>query len=294
MSNTSTAEQYGDTNLHNLAPPATLKIPVDAIIPNRCQPRRTFTDDTLAALTESVREYGVLQPILVRQVTGGKYELIAGERRLRAAKAAGLAAIPAVVREYNDAAMGEVALIENIQREDLNIIEEALAYERLSKEFGLTQEQLAQKIGRSRSHIANIMRLLNLAAPVRELLTNGKLTMGQAKPLLALPLQLQKDAAAIIVAKELSARQAEALVKRLLKNPPPKKKSAARDVFMRDAQMRLERFLGAKVKIVSGKNKNSLHIDFYSPEELTGLIEILTESFDTHDATTIGMRDFVV
>ncbi len=293
MEDTNIGERDGAKTAPKLTE-AAQDIAVAAIMPNRYQPRREFDDDALATLTESVRTYGILQPILVRRIGGGQYELIAGERRWRAAKAAGLAVIPAVVREYNDMAMGELALIENIQREDLNIIEEALAYERLSGEFGLTQEQLSRKVGRSRSHIANIMRLLRLAAPVRDLLAEGKLTMGQAKPLLALPVRLQKEAAAVIVAKELSARKAEALAKRYLKNPPPKKDSAAYNVFMRDAQMRLERFLGAKVKIVSGRKKNSLHIDFYSAEELTGLIEILTESFETNDAATPPKRDFVV
>ena len=277
----------------------TKMIPVASVIPNRYQPRREFADESMASLTESVRAYGILQPILVRQTVSGKYELIAGERRLRAAKAANIEFIPAAVREYNDSAMGEVALIENIQRDNLNIVDEAMAYARLIEEFGYTQEQLSQKIGRSRSHIANILRLLKLTKPVKEMLIDGRLSMGRAKPLLALPEELQDSVAETIVKKDLTARKAEALVKKTLKEPPEKASPQKPDVFLKDAQTRLSRFLGAKVKIIAGKKKHSLHIDFYSPDELIGLIEILTDSFDrangsANEAAAHRTADFVV
>ena len=269
------------------------QIDVDAVCPNRYQPRREFAADALTELTASVRTYGVLQPVLVRKIADGSFELIAGERRLRAAKAAGLKTIPARVLEYNDAKMSEVALIENIQREDLNIVEEAAAYARLLHDFNLTQEQLAQKIGRSRSHIANILRLLNLAPKVRELLSSGKISMGQAKPLAVLTDELQEDAAKIIVAKDLSARQAEALAKRMLRQPPARKKREDNDLYWQEAQERLTRSLGTKVKILPGKKRSSLHIDFYSEDELADFVELLTKSTEKAP-TRSAPREFVV
>ena len=254
---------------------ATAFVSVADIVPNRRQPRREFSAAALEELAQSVRTYGVLQPLLVRKLHGEKYELIAGERRLRAAKAAGLAVVPVLVREYGDAAMGEVALVENVQRENLNIIEEAEAYWRLMTDFALTQEQLSRKIGKSRSHIANVLRLLKLSPNVRKMLALGELSMGQAKPLLALPKSLQEQAANIIVAKKLSARQAERLAKQLIKDSPPAPKDDAA-VYIRDAEERLTRCFGAKVRIIAGKKKSSLCIDFYSTEDLTNLVERLT------------------
>ena len=266
------------------------EIDIALVRPNRYQPRREFAEDALRELAASVRVYGVLQPVLVRRVGKDGYELIAGERRWRAAQEAGLKKVPAIVCEYNDAVMSEVALVENIQREDLNIIEEAMAYERLMTEFKLTQEQMAQKIGRSRSHIANILRLLKLSPQVKSLLAKGKLTMGQAKPLLSLAEDLQNQAAQVIAEKNLTARQVEALVKKLQKNadkpPKPKKDS----VYFRDVEDRLTRFFGAKVKISNGAKKNSLRIDFYSEDELMGLVDILTDAFEERNVPASANR----
>ena len=161
------------------------EIAISEIQANRYQPRQEFDESALEDLKESVQRIGVIQPILVRRLPGTGYELIAGERRLRASKLAGLKSVPAMIREYNDAEISEIALIENIQREDLNAIEEARAYARLMKDFGLTQDIMAKKIGRSRSHIANFLRLLKLEDQVQEYVANGTLSMGQAKPLLA-------------------------------------------------------------------------------------------------------------
>ena len=222
------------------------EIAISEIQANRYQPRQEFDESALEDLKESVQRIGVIQPILVRRLPGTGYELIAGERRLRASKLAGLKSVPAMIREYNDAEISEIALIENIQREDLNAIEEARAYARLMKDFGLTQDIMAKKIGRSRSHIANFLRLLKLEDQVQEYVANGTLSMGQAKPLLALENQiLQREAAEYIQSEELSARQCESLVKKLLDNPQffkekdnetaKKESSGANDVFLEAA-----------------------------------------------------------
>ena len=254
------------------------KIAITAIQPNRYQPRLEFDESALEELKDSVKEFGVLQPLLVRKVAENRYELIAGERRLRAAKLAGLTEVPVEVREYNNEEIAQIALIENIQRENLNAMEEAKAYERLMKEFNLTQETVAKKVGRSRSHIANFLRLLNLAEQVQAYVANGSLSMGQAKPLLALENQdLQLEAADYIQSKELSARQSEQLVKKLLENPEllhghsgeqSTKEMPEQDVFIRDAVDKLTQMFGTQVRIQTGKKKSKLEIEFYSPEDL--------------------------
>ena len=262
------------------------EISVQDIQANRHQPRREFDEAALEELRESVRQYGVLQPILVRRLPEQGYELIAGERRFRAAKLAGLKNIPAIIREYSDAEVTEIALIENLQREDLNAIEEARAYEHLMQDFGLTQEILSRKIGRSRSHIANFLRLLKLDAQVQEYVANGSLSMGQAKPLLALEnLALQAEAAEYIMAEELSAREAENLVKRLQKDPDffqkenteRKPAEESRTVFVTEAEDRLKLLFGTQVHIRPGKKKSRIEIEFYSEDDLNRVIETLIE-----------------
>lgn len=262
------------------------EIAVGEIQANRYQPRQDFDEAALAELEESIRSYGVLQPILVRRLPQKGYELIAGERRLRAARQADIKNIPAIVREFNDAQISEIALIENIQREDLNVLEEARAYERLMKEFQHTQETLAKKLGRSRSHIANILRLLKLAPQVQDYVANGSLSMGQARPLLALENREQQcEAADRIQSEGLSARQAEALVKRILhdtegkistgKKEPPGEDPA---LYLREAENKLTEYLGTQVKITSGKRKSRIQIDFYSEEDLSRILESLMKS----------------
>lgn len=255
---------------------------------NPFQPRKEFDAEALEELMNSVKEYGVLQPLLVRKLLHG-YELIAGERRLRASKLAGLEKVPVLVRNYTDAQVTEIALIENLQRCDLNAIEEAEAYDRLLTEFGLTQEILAQKVGRSRSHIANFLRLLRLAPRVQEYIVNGSITMGQAKPLLALEEDsLQLEAAEYIIAEDLSAREAEELVKKIEKSPTyladreegQEREAAAdksREIFVVEAEDRLKLLLGTNVKIKPGKKKSKIEIEFYSAEDLDRIIETLTE-----------------
>lgn len=279
------------------------KIAIEAIKPNRYQPRLEFDESALEELKDSVKEFGVLQPLLVRKVEENRYELIAGERRLRAAKLAGLTEVPVEVREYNNEEIAQIALIENIQRENLNAMEEAKAYERLMKEFSLTQETVAKKVGRSRSHIANFLRLLNLAEQVQAYVANGSLSMGQAKPLLALENpELQLEAADYIQSKELSARQSEQLVKKLLENPEllhehsgeqSTKEKPEQDVFIRDAVDKLTQMFGTQVRIQTGKKKSKLEIEFYSPEDLERIMgTMLEKQQNTKQAKMDALRQF--
>lgn len=253
-------------------------VAVKDIIPNKFQPRRIFDEEALLELSRSIQQYGLLQPIVVRKLLNG-YELVAGERRWRASKQAGLTIIPAVIRDYTDAEMTEIALIENLQRENLNAIEEAVAYRRLMDDFGLTQEEVSRKIGRSRSHIANFVRLLNLPPIVQDFVSRGTLSMGQARPILALNnIELQIEAAEIIIAEDMSARDAEALVKRLAAAPRKAGEAApVREIFVVEAEDRLKLVLGTQVKIKPGKLKSKIEIEFYSAEDLDRIIEVLTE-----------------
>ena len=204
------------------------EIPVENICPNRYRMRQTLNNDSMKELAESIRSYGVIHPIIVRNIGGGKYELISGERRLSASRFIGLEKIPAVVRNYTDAQMREVSLIENIHRQDLSVLEEAATYESLLKEFNYTQETLAVKIGRSRSHIANLLRLLKLSPQVRDWISEGKLSMGQSRPLLAIENEeLQNNVAEMIIHEDLSVRKVEAFIKELRSSGliPEEKKS---------------------------------------------------------------------
>ena len=274
-------------------------IAADEIRANRYQPRQNFDEAALEDLSESIRQYGILQPLIVRRLPEKGYELIAGERRLRAARKAGLEKVPALVREYNDAEISEIALIENIQRENLNIIEEAEAYAFLMQNFQLTQEMLAKKVGRSRPHIANSLRLLELAEPVQDKLIAGELLMGQARPLLALKDEaLQVKASEHILAEHLSSRQAEELVRCLLDNPAyldaeaggpedetaeaQETQEAQQDAFYQDAVGRLNEYLGTKVRIRPGKKKSRIEIEFYSEDDLERLLELLEGQKDSH------------
>ena len=275
------------------------EIAADEIRANRYQPRQNFDEAALEDLSESIRQYGILQPLIVRRLPEKGYELIAGERRLRAARKAGLEKVPALVREYNDAEISEIALIENIQRENLNIIEEAEAYAFLMQNFQLTQEMLAKKVGRSRPHIANSLRLLELAEPVQDKLIAVELLMGQARPLLALKDEaLQVKASEHILAEHLSSRQAEELVRCLLDNPAyldaeaggpedetaeaQETQEAQQDAFYQDAVGRLNEYLGTKVRIRPGKKKSRIEIEFYSEDDLERLLELLEGQKDSH------------
>lgn len=266
-----------------------VELSLDEIQANRYQPRTDFDETALQELADSMKEYGVLTPILVRKLPAREgekaYELIAGERRLRAARLAGLERVPCLVRTYNDAETSEIALIENLQREDLNPIEEAEAYQQLLEQFHLTQEELARKVGRSRPHIANFLRLLKLPQQVRASVANGTLSMGQARPLAALEdAALIERAADFIEEHELSARQSEALVKRLQKDPgaleaeaKPRQKEKEQEPFVREAQDHLSELLGTRVRILPGRKTSHIQIDFYGTEDLNRLLDILNQ-----------------
>lgn len=255
------------------------ELPVADIRPNPFQPRRVFEEEAMAELVQSIKQYGVIQPIVVRKTISG-YELVAGERRWRASKTAGLKQIPAVIREYTDGEMTEIALIENLQRQNLNPVEEALAYRSLMDKFGLTQEEVARKIGRSRSLIANTIRLLNLPQIVQDYVSRGTLTMGQAKPLLALESsEIQIEAANHIIEEDLSARDVEELVKRMAAKPRKQRQQNVTDekeIFVTEAEDRLKLLLGTKVRIKPGKLKSKIEIEFHTTDDLDRIIEVLS------------------
>lgn len=265
------------------------EIAIEAVYPNPKQPRRVFHKEALEALASSIRQYGVIQPIVVQKKEAGRYELIAGERRLRAAKLCGLATIPAVIRNFAPDTAAEIALIENLQREDLDAIEEGAAYQMLIEEFHLTQEQAAEKVGKSRAHIANMMRLLQLPDEIKQCIAEGRLSMGQARPLLRLTDTLQQhDAAIYIMDHELSARQVEAYVKKLLTEKEASQKTTEPDAYLEAVQDRMKMHLGTNVAIRMGRNKKKgkIEITFASEEELERLLYMLTdEKSELKDST---------
>lgn len=259
------------------------EIEIEKIRPNPYQPRREFDNESLEELKTSIQNFGVLQPILIRKQEDG-YEIIAGERRLRAAKSAGLNKIPALIKELDNKKMGEVALIENLQREDLNAIEEARAYQRLMQEFSMTQEMVSETVGKSRPAVANTLRLLKLSPKVQDMILEGKLSGGQARPLLSVEYEpLQEEIAKKIISADLSARAAETLVKNIMdkekipvKNDEILKQEEAENHYVQDAIERLTQFFATKVAIQRKKNKGKIEIEFYSNEDLERILESIS------------------
>ena len=253
--------------------PGMAQIPIDQIQPNPYQPRRMFNEASIDELARSVREHGIVQPLVVMRA-GDKYKLIAGERRFRAAQKAGLATVPAVVKDAlksGDAL--QLALVENIQREDLNPMEEANAYHQLHDEFGMTQEEIAKRVGKERSTVANFLRLLRLPASVKELLASGQLSMGHARALLAVESAKKQEALAERVVKHnLNVRQTEVLAS---EKPKPQKKEQPKDVFTRDAEEKLQRALRTKVAIDRKRRGGVIRIQFGSEDELIRVVEDL-------------------
>lgn len=253
--------------------PAERTLPVEAIAPNPWQPRVSFDDGKIAEMAESMRERGVVQPLLVRRKDDG-FELVAGERRLRAARLAGLPAVPVVVREMTDREALEMALIENLQREDLSALEEAGAYLRLVEQFGLTQDEVARRVAKSRSAVANTIRLLQLPEPIREELRNGRLSAGHARALLA----VESSAAQTALAREtirlgLSVRQLEARIRAHLR--PRSGRRAAPDLHAADLEKQLMRCLGTRVRLLARGNRGRIVIEYFSAAELERLLERL-------------------
>ncbi len=253
------------------------QIAISKLRPNPYQPRKTFSEEAIDELAESIGKHGVLQPIIVRKTIKG-YEIVVGERRMRAAKKAGLKEIPAVVREFSDNEMMELALIENLQREDLNPIEEARAYEKLIEHFSITQDELAKRIGKSRPHIANHLRLLQLPKLVQQFIADGKLSMGHGRALLGLK-DKQKMSALLekILKEKLSVRDVEALVQRMNENVSreTKRKPPSLSPFLKMKQKELEERLGTSVTIKRGKRKGKIEIEFFSEEDLERIIELI-------------------
>ncbi len=258
-----------------------LMLKLDLVQPNKEQPRKTFDEEKINELAESIKNYGVLQPLLV-QKNDSFYEIIAGERRWRAAKAAGLKEIPAVLKEYSKQEAMEISLIENVQRADLNPIEEALGYKQLIDEFGLTQEEIAVRVAKSRTVITNTMRLLKLDEQIQNMLVQGVITSGHARALLSLEdTQMQLKAAKEILDKKLSVRETERLVKRLQKEASgekkeEKKKDETLALIYQDLEDRMKSVMGTKVSIHNkDKNKGRIEIEYYSEAELERIVEMI-------------------
>ncbi|HKT50862.1 MAG TPA: ParB/RepB/Spo0J family partition protein [Candidatus Angelobacter sp.] len=257
------------------------EIAIDLIDPNPYQTRRQIREESLIELTDSIRASGVVQPVVLRPAAGGRFQLVAGERRWLASKRAGKTTIPAVVRQISNEQAMEITIIENLQREDLNPIEQARAFERLSREFGLTQEQIATRTGKDRASIANFIRLLKLPATVQDNLESGALSFGHGKALVSLagfPDHLEK-ATHEVLQKQLSVRQTEELVNRLL-NPdisekPNEAKADAVDPNVREAARTLERSLGVKVEIQDRKGKGKIILKYSSLEDFDRIVEVL-------------------
>lgn len=236
---------------------------VETLIPGKYQPRKDMNYEALEELANSIRAQGIIQPIIVRPIGAGRYEIIAGERRWRAAQLAGLSAVPVIIRDIPDEAAMAMALIENIQREDLNAIEEATALQRLYEEFSLSHEDIAKAVGKSRTTVTNLLRLLQLSSEVKVLVERGDLEMGHARALLTLSSQQQSEVAKIITAKALSVREAEHLVRRL-QTPNQQKEKPAENGELQNIQTELEKQMGAKVQLaydVKGKGKIIIHFN---------------------------------
>ena len=251
-------------------------LPLREIEPDKDQPRKDFDEQALSELADSIARHGLLQPIAVRAAAGGAYKIIAGERRWRAARLAGLSEVPVVIKDVSDGEAMELALIENLQREDLDPVEEAMGYRQLMEKCGLTQEQAAQKLGKSRSAVANSLRLLNLPEAVLELLKGGKLSTGHAKVLLGLPdAALMEQAAETVVGQNLNVRQTEALCKKLAKPEKPPKAPALRPALAGEVEYALREALGSEVKVDYKNGQGSLTVHFYSDEQLSAFANLL-------------------
>ena len=251
-------------------------LPIHRVEPNPDQPRQDFDEEELQALSESIAIHGVIQPLTVRELKEGYYQIIAGERRWRAARQAGLTEIPAVIIEADDKKAMELALIENLQRQDLNPVEEAMGYQSLMEDFGLTQEETAARVGKSRPAVTNSLRLLNLCPEVLESLRKGELTAGHARAILSLKSEKkQKEAAQKIIALGLSVRQAELICKNMEKEPTPVKKPTLAVDYVAECEKTLSKHLGRGVKIVNGKRKGRFELEFYGQEDLQNLLDAL-------------------
>lgn len=274
----------GDPVLQNQGE-GSVSLPISQVEPGLNQPRKRFDPDSLSELADSIRIHGVIQPLTVRRLSSGYYQIIAGERRWRAAKQAGLDEIPAVIIEADDRKVMELGLIENLQREDLNPAEEARGYQTLMTEYGLTQEQVAQRMGKSRPAVTNALRLLNLPEDLMALVEDGSLSAGHARALLGAPNQtLQRQAAKAVLEKGLSVRQTEALVKALQKEKKEKpQEDNVLSIYLADIEKNLGSQLGRKIHIQHKGKKGKVELEYYSEDDLDALLRLLQYSQDGGD-----------
>lgn len=249
------------------------------IEPNLSQPRKEFDEEALNELADSISAHGVLQPLLVRPTKNGMYQIVAGERRWRAARIAGLSEVPALIRELSDEETDKVALIENLQREDLNAVETAEGYRRLMDKYGMTQEELSEAVGKSRPSVANTLRILNLPSEVLPLVSSGKLSAGHAKAILSAPEERREELAKTIVSCELSVREAEKMAAKMGKEPKEREKTSKnkesfpKDKFYREMQVAMTNELGRPFKIKETEKGGTIELPFYSKEELADICE---------------------
>ena len=267
----------GDFSEEPIEKSAYQMLPIYKVEPNPDQPRQDFDEAELQALADSISEHGIIQPLAVRELKSGYYQIIAGERRWRAARLAGLNDVPAVVIEADDRKVMELALIENLQRQDLNPVEEAQGYQSLIQDYGLTQEEAAQRVGKSRPAVANALRLLGLSPEVLEKVRSGDLSAGHARAVLSLKTEKkQLEAAQKIIALGLSVRQAELLCKNMGREAAPVKEEPALKVnYVAECEKQLSKHLGRGVKIVNGKRKGRFELEFYGQEDLQNLLDAL-------------------
>ena len=255
------------------------KVRMSLIEPNKKQPRRHFDEEKITALADSIKEHGLIQPIIITPSDNNMYKIVAGERRWRAAKLAGLKEVPVVVRELSTQEIVEISLIENIQREDLNPVEEAMAYKRLIDEFHLKQDEIAERVGKSRTAVTNAMRLLKLSEKVQQMLIDEMITAGHARAILAISDKEKQESVAMKVFDEkLSVRETEALVKRMLEPPKTEKKSkfsSAEDAIYESLEEKMKSIMGTRVQIHRKKNdKGKIEIEYYSKDELERIIDL--------------------
>ena len=263
-----------DEEIHEKSPYQLL--PIHKVEPNRNQPRQDFDPEELEALADSLATHGMLQPLTVRELESGYYQIIAGERRWRAARMANFTEIPVVIIEADDKKAMELALIENLQRQDLNAVEEALGYQSLMEDFGLTQEDTAQRVGKSRPAVANALRLLNLPHGILEKIRDGSLSAGHARALLSIKSEKkQLEAMQKIIALGLSVRQAELLCKNMVRQPAPEKPATLAVNYVSECEKTLTKHLGRRVKIVNGKRKGRFELEFYGEDDLQVLLDTL-------------------
>ena len=270
------AALLGDDVMGSQEEKSSLYLPISQVESCSSQPRKQFDPDALADLADSIREHGIIQPLTVRKLQSGYYQIIAGERRWRAARMAGLTQVPAIVIEADDRKAMELAMIENLQREDLNPIEEAEGYQVLMDTYNMTQEEAAGRVGKSRSAVANALRLLKLTPSVRAMVEDGRLSGGHARTLLPLPAELQETAAAAILKNDLSVRQTEALVKKLSAGEKPVTPPSPLAVnYAEEAARELGSSLGRGCRIVTGRKKGRIELEYYSMDDLNDLLDAL-------------------